>query len=576
MAGSEPQPDATAWQEFMNQMQWAAGQLYGTQLGGTSWGENFPPTGSTSEPNPFGGTPGTMDNWVYTDEKTRIGFTGEGTHDIWGNDVTIEVAPTSAKVTSEVTTDTRFQPNEQVLKIIVTDPATGSEAVYFVHDFNDAKVKINTPTPNQVTIGAGTETYVSKGKFKSDGPSGGGRQASVDPEVLEDGTLLYEVPVGTTIDFLPKGSGTAGENEIHEVWGKANISTMPSDELTVAQGMPGDTGGYTVTIKHRDGSSDTFYVHKGFDINLKAMPEHIAWGSGPMGAETGVPAPFNDHITINSSGGDTENSGIGPSEPRSVEGGVAIVDTEENPEFVTNYDVQGVDEIQVTAPGKVTIRPATFSDTFQVSKETDANGIEWIIVTASGKDSKGQAKTVKYKINASQVESVFIDANASTVNLPNELKSKVQVRGDNGGESASSPTAEALSNVNGITMSAAEIAQKAADNGMSLDIPPAVPTPTVWKFLCEIDPVLSSLCRDFLTGDKNTRKLIYAQLRNRAVETLASLYPHANVSAVPGSGSKDDNIMFAGTELDIIKDKYNDGKNSHSTEDPWNVFQTET
>ncbi|KAB2841387.1 hypothetical protein F9K50_04040, partial [bacterium] len=210
MAGdpNTPKPDAQAWNDFLAQMQWAAGQLGygGAQSWDPSMGQGGPVGPMGPQSNQFGGMTGTMDNWVYTDEKNNVGFTGNGTHDLWGNDVTINVAPTSADVTVETTTDTRFQPAETVVKITVTDPATGTQAVYFVHDYDPAngdKIKINTPNSDQQVVNNTGDPNITTGKFTG-GTDGAGSKpdASIEGVVQEDGTILYEPEfAGGTVDF---------------------------------------------------------------------------------------------------------------------------------------------------------------------------------------------------------------------------------------------------------------------------------------------------------------------------------------------------------------------------------------
>jgi hypothetical protein len=135
LSGAEPKPDANEWSEFLNQMDWASKQL-GLESG---W-------------DAYGGSPGPAGNTVYRADRVRIGFVGEGgTSDIWSNDFTLDVASTSATITVERTTDTRTDPREEVLKIVVTDPATGTEAVYVVHDNEDEKHKIQAPGRAQIT-----------------------------------------------------------------------------------------------------------------------------------------------------------------------------------------------------------------------------------------------------------------------------------------------------------------------------------------------------------------------------------------------------------------------------------------
>jgi hypothetical protein len=106
--------------------------------------------GSESGWDPYGGSPGPEGNTVYNAERVRIGFVGDGTSDIWSDDVTLDVASTSATVTVERTTDTRTKPPEEIVKIVVRDPATGTEAVYVVHDYEDEQPKIQAPGRVQI------------------------------------------------------------------------------------------------------------------------------------------------------------------------------------------------------------------------------------------------------------------------------------------------------------------------------------------------------------------------------------------------------------------------------------------
>lgn len=163
--GVEPRPERTEWNQFLDQMQWAYQQLKGS---GGSWA------------NPFGGTMGTQGNLVYNDEKVRIGFTGDsGVHDIYSNNFTLDVASASARVTVEKTRDTRFSPPEDVIKITVTDQATGKESVYFLHDIDSIEsIKINTPNAKNVTD---LTRSVKVGKFTYRKPASQKRLKTIKP-----------------------------------------------------------------------------------------------------------------------------------------------------------------------------------------------------------------------------------------------------------------------------------------------------------------------------------------------------------------------------------------------------------
>ncbi|HEX5033370.1 MAG TPA: hypothetical protein VFW62_02715, partial [bacterium] len=290
MAGdpSTPAPSQQEWNEFLAQLQWAQQQLgYGQQawdpsLGGMGGGAPLggPQQGQT---NQFGGMAGTMDNWVYTNGKSQIGFTGNGTHDIWSNEFILDVAPVSAQVTIEMTTDTRFQPPEEVAKIVVTDPATGTEAVYFVHDFDPAAgdtIKINTPDASQLNDAGGIATW---GEF-SQVVEGSKPESSIPGEEQPDGSLLYEPEFsGEIVDFWAQ----PGEDQKHVVYADANISVKPSDTVEFSANFGGDV---IVKVKHSDGSTDTYIVKKGYNVNVNVNEEYI---------EGDIPSSLADRITIN-------------------------------------------------------------------------------------------------------------------------------------------------------------------------------------------------------------------------------------------------------------------------------------
>lgn len=136
MSGAAAKPSIAAWQEFLNQMDWAR-----TQLGtGSDWN---PVPGAVAGPN---GT------FVYSAPRARIAFVGrESVHDMWSNAVTIDIASVSATVRAEVTTDTRMSPPTAVIKIVAMDPATGKTSTYYVHDTARTVIVINVPNRRQLT-----------------------------------------------------------------------------------------------------------------------------------------------------------------------------------------------------------------------------------------------------------------------------------------------------------------------------------------------------------------------------------------------------------------------------------------
>ena len=153
-SGVEPQPEPRGWNEFLNQMQWAFQQLYGDDK---------------SQRDPFGGKVGPNGNVIYNLKKVHIVYTGDSrTHDIYSRNIILDVPYRSAKVTIEQTQDRSISPPKKVLKIVVKDPITGKEAVYYIHNFSDIEIKINTPDSKNIR---GKPPNVKIGKFRYTKPA---------------------------------------------------------------------------------------------------------------------------------------------------------------------------------------------------------------------------------------------------------------------------------------------------------------------------------------------------------------------------------------------------------------------
>lgn len=147
--GSEMQDipaDPTAYlNELDNQIRWT--------LGLSESGDSWDPLAGEGAAEPYeaalpaGAKHGTIGNIAWTGPVTEITFDGEKrAQDIWSEDVVLNVADLSVDVRTSITTDTRWKPPVQTLKVEMTDKATGQESVYFIHDYDSKKhVTIRTP-----------------------------------------------------------------------------------------------------------------------------------------------------------------------------------------------------------------------------------------------------------------------------------------------------------------------------------------------------------------------------------------------------------------------------------------------
>ncbi len=564
MSGAEPQPDPAAWNEFLSQMSWAYQQMGASGAPG-AWGD--PTTGGAPgygpQPglasDPYGGMPGAMGTYVHTEEEARVGFTGNATRDFWSNDINLDIAPLSATVTAERTTDTRSTPAEEVIKVTITDPATGTEAVYFIHDYADATIKINVPEASQVTDLTGG--LIDIGNFRQNGGSAS-NEVDVSFEEQDNGEFLVEVPYGQSVNFTPEG----GEDQTWDVYANFNISVKPSDIVRVSQD---GEGGYLITVTHKDETSDTFKIHPGFTGNINGYPENVEWGNPAEGGGIGeeIPSVFRGDITLNSTGPSASTNPSTP--PDETNGNEATYNTQQNVEMYADYDDQ-VDTHRITAPGEVIIHGASYADTARVTKIGDQYRIKVYRNGITDRNDPNYSMEIYYVDGASKITLDLLPEkiDGTAANDPIIVKGSGDYADTaNAGDMA---IAESLASMIGNDVKAEDIYTTASDMGIDLSLPPAnLEDGRFYEFLVTIDPVLSNLLQGYKTGDRTERESLRTQIRDRLVSLLQILYPNTEISAASGGGSNKDNINFGGQEVDFLID----GADAHSVDNLWDILQ---
>lgn len=584
ISGAEPQPDASTWNEFMGWMQWAQVQLnsvpgaWDPMGGGVS--NQFP---SQRASDPFGAARGANGTWVHTDPSATFGFVGNDTRDVWSDDITVQVAPVSAKVRVEKTTDTRWNPPEDVLKITVTDRASGTEAVYFIHDYENAELEIQVPDESQVEDLTGEAGLIGIGAFEAGGSVERAGQSSIRGEKVEgsDNHYLYEGRAGTPLVFRPEGGK---DEEIHEVFGDCTINARPSDRVTVSAGMPDEPEGYTVLVTHRDGSVDKYYIHKGYDVNLGAKADYITWVTGqettpPVeGEHEGVPDAFRKRFSLNGSEtgtgsdgkpGDLSSAHPEDTQPDRVENGEAHYTTSTKVDVHADHD-DDIREHFITAPGEVVIHGADFTDRYKVTYDEAAN--EWTIYVYPGNDLTADPEI--FHVTGGAATRVILDAigeNKLTDTTP-EAKRRVQIgltgAAPAGGSASSdgSTASERLAQIPEIVLTAEEIRERGeiisgqqtpgTNNNFNPDNLPAYPNGGVFDWLARIDPVLGHLLQEY-RGTSTEEQIVASLIRNRLALLLTALYPDADIG-IPAwdtatDPDADDDILFNGIQIDLVR-----------------------
>lgn len=247
-----------AWNEFLNQMEWAA-----SQLGLAGGQQNVDPgqgyqasyqqqSGIPQNPNGIPSGPGGQ-NYIANMAKNELNFYGDNSAnyptDVWG-DFTLNVAQQDASV--DVSMGVHPKTGETVMIIKVTSPALGKEAVYYVHD-TDAEIKVNMADQSKFNSSANIASPVILGEFKPN--TGGKGKAGDQPDRMEDEVGIYEEKA--SVNLSPR-DGEDTENEIYANK-KVSIDTKPTSEVTVENSADGEW--ITVTVKNGD-ETDVYKIKK--------------------------------------------------------------------------------------------------------------------------------------------------------------------------------------------------------------------------------------------------------------------------------------------------------------------------
>ncbi len=591
MNGSEPQPDPTAWQQFLSYLQWAQQQMNNPS---EAWdpmaGQNDPLGGTgAQEGDPFGGQTGTNGNTVYTDPQAKVGFVGAGNFDVYSFDFTLDVAPTSAQVTIEKTTDTRIQPAEDVIKITVLDKATGAEAVYFLHNISDINsIQVNTPNGLHVTDLTG-DSRVQIGEFV-EGAAGQGGGIPENAQIDGD-NATYDGVAGQVLDFSPPFGGIPN----HTIYSDVNISGRNSDLFLVEK--TGD--GYRVTVTDLEGKKTVFTVPEGFKLNINAHAPNVTFKEG-----TGTPhrlSGSNDLTLGGPSTGEAEESDESNTVPEGWENltlngeGAPVEETDPEEELPSQLldllDALGIDP---NDPGfhvsksildeiKAGIKPpsnalldlllkndTTLKQAWNKAKDNPndehamaqvrdrlANLLSLLYDGGVGKtgdypegvepDALLESRTIFFDDFAYEITEGFglerIADSSETEGEDGEVNQEKQ--------EALEAIAQQLADLPGIYTSPEDILAKAEEYGIDLLSLPSNPfeEPGLIAFLATVDEKFKQVILDYNNSPKDGTAADNAAraLRDRVIDLFGLLYPNAGV----GVGDDNDDMMWYGAGEDI-------------------------
>lgn len=561
--GSEPMPDQTAWQKFLNQMNWAYQQLWGGGTGGT-WDPmagGGTPTGPSE--NSFGGVMGPNGEWVYTQKDVNIGV-GEGdVHNIFGFRNNIYIASTAAKATLVKVTE--GDPPQDIYKLVVVDEATGQEEVFYFENIEDIEnITIHAANPNGVDIQV-TDDRISVEEFDGVDLSSGSPNGMPEGATIEGDTAIHE---GLHNEFYPP----FGNISHHEVWGPADISVKGSDLVEITEKFDGT---HIVKVTSRDGEVTTFTIMPGNPVNINCNPYQATFKRGPHGrgrqnGADGVPEGFN---------GVSLNGQSTPIEDNDVDGESEIELSEEVLDLLDYLEIDpseaGID--QAFLNGLNSMPPSV--DVLRWLIQKDPVLAQRLNAAKDDPDSPHKQRQVNERVaellsHLYPQESISTDAESNLIGRFNEEEgeglSERQESGlifmggtifnirvtSNGGfafeeisdekldEMAGVKTeeekdaeevsddeqaiAESLAGLSSIGYDADRIVEAARNAGIKLDKITFPPSNEVWGFLLNLDESFRSYT-DSLKNVKNKRegKDKANIVRNHAIGLLQALFPNA-------------------------------------------------
>lgn len=600
MNGVQPMPDQASWGEFMAQLEWAKGQLFGS-AGAGAWdpsaaGMDPNMAGPEQAPAPEGAYTGPTGDHVFDLKESHIFFDGDmTTAQVFSTDNTLDIPSMGAKVDMAVVNDQETGGTE-VLKVTLTyvDGRTKT-IIYDNYSHEDFSLAINAANMDNVTIPDTVSDKVSLDEFDGNADPASAEVTldgvPVEPTEEKVGEFVagdrYEADnVNQIFQFNPTADG---EGSTNFVVGNSEI-TVPLSSTVEVEARPGANFegsnsfqyDYLITVKHSDGTVDQYYVKDDFDVRINAVPENV----GFRDVETydlisgEIPEGYEEVFNINGEvSSEAESGAFNPDHPEDTqpvheEFPESIAGS--NPDtMVTVYDSPTVNlhpHYDEDTPGWIEVYAQDLNLTFDSMRDEvtvwSNNGYYQIYIQFADGGNKTivvDKDTIQHiNINGGQINLDGMDIEADEViNVPGVTDVEPEEVELSASEQDSMAIAEELAGINGINMTAQEIFDAAQDQGLNLASFNDPLDPDLFDFLISIDPKLEDLIQDYRNYDGDTDGDIKgSRLRNHLVELWSVIFPDDDFEVDSASGSKHtDNIIYNGQTYDIFdQDKRKDSQ----------------
>jgi len=576
-----PKPSATDWNTFLDEWNFTQEKLQGAGSP-VDWDPKAASPIDTA-PVPDGAEAGTMKNITWSQPISTMIFNGDSrVQDSWSQTNTLRVTNLSVTVHASLALDSRWNPPEEALKVVMHDKATGKETTYFVHDLGDAGKHIDF---NTASLGQPSQDQIDAINLKYPGLV---TRSNYDPKAVLTPAVKAPAsePAATVINgeqwwktgsavnyIMTPGSTTdhilldAADLNSDDRTYKVNISKVGPHHYNIEyldqngnslRKIDADQttslrfkGVYAGNVTYTDTTSNPAVGPATWD-SFTASPdaqiqvEGSALGAAPTpGAATPSSTGIKDGQVVNPDGVNDS-----PADTVDLTNHAASYTTADPAELTALYsdDPNAIQHYDISNARQVTLHKGDKNDKVNIDRQD--NGDFVITFTSRGKKQVFTVHGGKVKIDAS-VDNITYGGNDYVPGMD----PGIAVTGESFPQAITDLKAYLQSNGNN-KVSEADILATARSLHLTdseLKNPSIPPNQKFIDFLLAVDLDLKSLHDAMNKGNADSR----GQVRDHLVDLLTIFYPNQDVH--PNSGRGDDgdhldDIVISGQGYDVIDD----------------------
>lgn len=336
MSGTMPMPEQIHWNEFLTQLNWAKGQLFGASQGG--WDPNAVAAGAEPEasPAPEGAYLSPNGEHVFDLKESHIYFDGDmTTAQVFSHENVLDIPSMGASVEMVVVPDPETS-GVNILKVKITYVDGRTKVInYDEYENENFSLQINGANPENIHIpqdiadtGKVTQEEFEAGRAPEEmeitmngEPVEGEPLTDADGNEIEGGQYFEANSMMDQFQISPK----AGEENTYMVVGNTSIDVPLSSSVVVTGTLDPDQWDYTIIVTHKDGTQDKILVKDDFKVDIHAVADEVTFNLDDEGAldeplSGAVPEGLADIFSLNGGQGEAAASGgVNPDYPEDTQ-----------------------------------------------------------------------------------------------------------------------------------------------------------------------------------------------------------------------------------------------------------------